>query len=150
MDNLPELRDIHLPIEGVSVFPLAMGWWFVILAVVGVFFAYYLFKFIWRTSAKIYAHQLLKKLQDKHNLDSAIKMSEILRRICIRKYPQAVALSGKEWIDFVNAKSKKKLPPQVALLLEQAPYMKNDNNSVKPEDVAKLWQFCRLWIGENL
>lgn len=28
MDNLPELRDIHVP-DGVSAFPPAYGWWVV-------------------------------------------------------------------------------------------------------------------------
>ena len=150
MDNLPELRDIHLPSEGVSFFPPAKGWWIILAVTLGILLTYYLCKLIWRTSAKIYAYRLLKDLKDKTNLDSAIKMSEILRRICIRKYPQAVALSGKEWIDFINSKSKKKLPQQVALLLERAPYMKNDDNSFDQNDVIKLWHFCRLWIGENL
>ena len=33
-DNLPELRDIHLP-DGVSAFPLAYGWWVIGLSIIG-------------------------------------------------------------------------------------------------------------------
>ena len=31
MDNLPNLRDIHIP-DGVSAFPPAYGWWVMLLA----------------------------------------------------------------------------------------------------------------------
>ena len=32
-DNLPELRDIHLP-EGVSFFPPAYGWYVIVITVI--------------------------------------------------------------------------------------------------------------------
>ena len=36
MDNLPELRDIHLPSTDISVFPLAYGWWLVLATIVAI------------------------------------------------------------------------------------------------------------------
>ena len=39
MDNLPELRDIHLPSDGVSIFPLAYGWWGLLLLAIAMIFA---------------------------------------------------------------------------------------------------------------
>ena len=32
-DNLPELRDIHLP-EGISAFPPAYGWYVITIAII--------------------------------------------------------------------------------------------------------------------
>ena len=46
MDNLPELRDIHLP-EGVSAFPPAYGWWVILFGVLLLFGLYELWK-LWR------------------------------------------------------------------------------------------------------
>ena len=42
-DNLPELRDIHLP-DGVSAFPPAYGWWVVLLAILSIVAAVKLIK----------------------------------------------------------------------------------------------------------
>lgn len=103
MDNLPELRDIHLP-EGVSAFPPAYGWWVILLGVLLLFGLYELWK-LWRQkSKKRYALQLLGNAKASNVVDEAREMSEILRRICIFKYPEAAALFGRPWIDFLNSR----------------------------------------------
>ena len=96
-DNLPELRDIHLP-DGVSAWPLGYGWWVILLLLIGVVVLYYLFK-LWRLkSQKLYAVKLLNSTDDKNVVNSAAAISEILRRICVYKYPQAAALKSQDWI----------------------------------------------------
>ena len=150
MDNLPELRDIHLPLEKISAFPPAYGWWLIVLVIAGLIALYYAAVVIRRTSAKIYARYLLKNLQNKNTLLTAVKISELLRRICIRKYPQAVGLSDKEWINFLNAKTKHPLQEKAAELLKNAPFMPQDSLLFEADDVKDLWNFCYHWIGENL
>lgn len=150
MDNLPELRDIHLPSEDISVFPLAYGWWLLPLMAVGIYLLYMGCKYLRRTSAKIYANHLLRPLRDIPDLTAAIKMSEILRRICVRKYPQAVALCGDEWIKFLNEKSKSHLTDKDAQLLLNAPCMSAASFTYTTDEVMRLWLFCRNWIGDNL
>ena len=104
-DNLPELRDIHLP-DGVSFWPLGYGWWVILLSLIGVIVLYHLFKF-WRLkSQKLYAIRLLKSVDEKNVVNSAAAVSEILRRICVYKYPQASALTGRDWINFLNTHAK--------------------------------------------
>ncbi len=150
MDNLPELRDIHLPSEDISIFPLAYGWWYILAGMVILVIGSYLIRWIRRTSALLYARHLLKPLKDENNIMAAVKMSEILRRICIRKYPEAVALADNQWIEFINSKTKKPLTGKVAELLKNAPFVPEDSQMYTPNDVADLWQFCSHWIGENL
>ena len=94
MDNLPELRDIHLPDEAISFFPLAYGWWVLLLLIVAAVILFKIIGIIIRKSAKIYARKLLTGLQPHYNTASIVKMSEILRRICVRRYPEAVSLFG--------------------------------------------------------
>lgn len=48
MDNLPELRDIHIP-DGVSAFPPAYGWWVVLAGVVALFLLAELFLILRRS-----------------------------------------------------------------------------------------------------
>jgi len=148
--NLPELRDIHLPSDEISVFPLAYGWWGILLLAVTLFFLIKLILWIRKTSAAIYARKLLQGLHDNHSLSAVVKMSEILRRVCIRQYPQAVSLFGDDWIAFLNSKSKKQLDEQTAELLKNAPFMQEDSADYSAEKQQKLWRFCYDWIGENL
>ena len=91
----------------------------------------------------------MNKYAKENTLDAAISMSEILRRICIKKYPYAVSLNGKEWSDFLCSKSKHPLGKSAAFLLQTAPYRKEDD-SISVQDIEELRRFCFNWVGENL
>ena len=103
-----------------------------------------------KQSKKLYARYLLNKFAKENTLTSAVAMSEILRRICIKKYPEAVALSGQKWTDFLISKGKHKLSEQALLLLQTAPYRSKEETSFAPHDISDLRRFCHDWIGENL
>ena len=148
-DNLPELRDIHLP-DGVSIWPPAYGWWFILAAVILIWFSGRLFSFLRLKSKKIYAGRLLRETAFEKPVVAAAKMSEILRRICVVKYPQALSLSGKEWTDFLSLHAREALSEKMANLLQNAPYMPEDDDKVTDEDLKNLKDFCERWIGENL
>jgi len=150
IDQLAGLRDIHLPDGGVPFFPLAYGWWSVLLALVGGYFAWVYLNKLWRASARLYARRILNSIKEDTNLAAAVKISEILRRACLRKYPDAVALVGDEWIEFLNQKAKYPLDKQAAELLKNAPFMAESEKSFDADDMRRLWDFCYDWIGDNL
>ena len=104
-DNLPQLRDIHLPPD-VSWWPIAYGWWLIVALVVLGVCLFYLIKYLRKKSKKLYAMHLLKNIQNDSAVLAISSMSEILRRICIYKYPQAVSLTGEEWESFLLSKTK--------------------------------------------
>lgn len=147
-DNLPELRDIHLP-ESISAFPPAYGWWVILAGIVLLVCLFYLIKKLRRRSKKRYALSLLEAYSA-DTIAAAAGMSEILRRICLLKYKQAAALFGKEWIEFLNQHSKQKLSAKAAELLINAPYINSDSKIYHQADIAGLRRFCQNWIGENL
>ena len=149
-DNLPDLRDIHLPTEGISAWPPAGGWWALLLAIVLGIVLFKLMHWLRAKSAKLYAQHLLKNIEGQNDLAAAVKMSEILRRVCRHKYPEAVALSGQEWIDFLNEKSARKLDEKTAVLLQYAPFMPENEADFAMAEMRKLWHFCFEWIGANL
>lgn len=148
-DNLPELRDIHLP-DGVSYFPFAYGWWLIAVAIIGSFALYQLVRFLLQKSKKRYALRLLNDIYCSNSLKAAASMSEILRRVCISKYPFAASFSGNEWINFLNSHSQSKLSAKTAELLLNAPYMPENSSHFQTSDVTSLRIFCQKWIGENL
>ena len=148
-DNLPELRDIHLP-DGVSAWPLGYGWWVILLFIIGAFVLYQLFQ-LWRLkSQKLYAVRLLKSIDEKNVVNSAAAISEILRRICVYKYPQAAVLKGQDWINFLNDHSKSSINGKEADLLLNSPYMPSESALFDNNNLQKLKAFCYRWIGENL
>ncbi len=61
-----------------------------------------------------------------------------------------MALSGQEWINFVNGHAKMKLSEQTAQLLENAPYAPRSSLLFSEENIKNLRLFCQNWIGENL
>ena len=148
-DNLPELRDIHLP-DGVSAFPPAYGWWVILAVALLTGLLLYAAAIIRKKSKKLYALHLLKNIYCNNTIRSAVEMSAILRRICVYKYPDAAVLFGREWLDFLNAHCKSKLEGRPAQLLLDAPYIRPDAKGYKSADVIELRLFCQAWIGENL
>lgn len=149
MDNLPELRDIHLP-DGAAAWPPAYGWWALLAALMVLTALYYLIILIRRKSKKLYALRLLRNIYCNNSVDAVVQMSEILRRICIFKYPGAAVLYGKDWLEFLNKHSKTKLAGKPAQLLADAPYLPPQARGYSVADVTALRQFCAAWIGENL
>ena len=149
MDNLPELRDIHIP-DGVSAFPPAYGWWVILAGVVVLFLLTELILFLRRASKKLYARRLLQNITSSSSVNAAVQMSEILRRICVYKYPEAAALNGRAWLEFLNAHSPIALTGKPAELLINAPYVPADTKGYSTSDLAAQRRFCNLWIGENL
>ena len=148
-DNLPELRDIHLP-DGVSAFPPAYGWWVILATIIALVALVYMISVIRRKSKKLYALHLLQNIYCNNTIASAVEMSGLLRRICIFKYKEAITLSGINWIKFLNSKTKKPLADKTAELLLNAPYIPQNSKGFAQSDVIALRQFCKNWIGENL
>lgn len=147
-DNLPELRDIHLP-EGVSAWPPAYGWWVILAALLAAVIGFKIIRQIIRKSRKKYALRLLAQYP-MNDIFAAREISKILRRICMLKYRTAAALFGQEWLDFLNAHAKHKLYGRAAELLLNAPYVNPESNNYNRNEVDELREFCRDWIGENL
>ena len=148
-DNLPELRDIHLP-DGVSFFPPAYGWWVILGCIIFLIASYHLIKTVIRKSKKLFALKALKNIDSGDVVDDAIKISELLRRICVYKYKEAITLFGKEWTEFLNNHCKEPIDDAASELLMNAPYISEKSNTYSSIDLDNLKKFAKVWIGENL
>ena len=148
MNNLPEIKDIHIP-DAVSVFPLAYGWWVIIAFIIALFFLIKIVLFIIKTSKKHYALKELKSIDVSNGIDAVINISNLLRRICIGKYPEASSLYGKDWVEFLT---KKNIPisKDAASLLIYAPFMDKNTKKYKIKTIEEIKDFCKKWIGDNL
>ncbi len=129
--SLP-LRDIHLP-DPVSWWPLAPGWWALLLLLV--IFVLSTTYFIRRyrnhkISALYLAKQELARIetdfninQDKSNLIK--ELSELIRRLSISIFPreESAGLTGEEWLKFLDQYSdKNEFDNGIGRVLIEAPY----------------------------
>lgn len=147
MDNLPLLRDIHLP-GPVPRFPLGYGVIiFLALLAAVVLLSPYLRK-LYLKSKKRYALILLKNMNES-NIQNLCAISELLRRICKLKYKSAVALYGHDWAAFLNEKSSLKLPEKLMRLLIDAPYAPK-NIQISKSDFEAIQNFAASFVETNL
>lgn len=149
MDNLPEIRDIHIP-DGVSLFPIAYGWWVILACLIGIILLIKFIALAIRTSKRIYALKQLKNINTDTPVAAAIKISELLRRICHFKFKKASALYGDDWIKFLNEHTSHKISDDCAKLLIYAPFMNIEDKSYSQQTAEELKTFCKHWIGANL
>ena len=149
MDNLPELKDIHIP-DGVSAFPPAYGWWILLFAIILLPIIIRFARLAHKKSRRYFASNYIKKIDENHAVAGAIKISELLKRICVYKYPEAVNMFGKRWIEFLNAHAKNDISGQTAELLSNAPYIDKNSDKYDRQNLIELKNFALKWIGENL
>ena len=104
------LRDLHLP-EAIGWWPLAPGWWFLIL-VVAAGIVYFLYRSIrkWRHNAlRRVALRELSRIQKEYRngvdeITLAIELSELLRRTMLAYAPrnEVAGLTGKHWLQWLD------------------------------------------------
>ena len=130
-ESLP-LRDIHLP-DPVSWWPLAPGWWalMVLIVMVVLLIAYCIRRYRnHKISALYLVKQELERIktdfninQDKSNLVK--ELSELIRRLSISIFPreESAGLTGEEWLKFLDQYSdKNEFDNGIGRVLIEAPY----------------------------
>ena len=155
MDNqvshvLQQLKDIHLPTP-IHVWPLAPGWYVVIVIV-----ALFLFVCLLKTWVAFKQRRAKKQaLKELHDLKIRyakpgqsqlilIELSALLRRIAIVSFPdQKVAgLYGMAWMQFLdNVSGRTDFTQGVGQLLMSAPYQR-----YKVDDAQALFACVQTWI----
>lgn len=96
---LNQLRDIHLPTE-IGIFPLACGWYFVLIAL-GFVIIFILYQWLrWQTLKR----QLLtiQKLNSQQQPQAII---QLLKYYCVQHQPDiAPRLHGMDWVNWLEHK----------------------------------------------
>jgi len=120
-DPLSQLADIHLP-DPVSIWPLAPGWWFVIILILAglCWLAFQsLQKFILNQRLQSAQRELEKAIQayretvskkdsdeNKAGLDYLYAVNAVLNRVALYTDPkrsrEIAKLTGKEWLDYLD------------------------------------------------
>jgi hypothetical protein len=112
-NQLLALADIITP-QGVSWWPLAMGWW---ISIVIIFITTLVLLATYRRHQKKWGYRrealtLLRRYKrDSKATDTAVRYLECLKRSAISAYPNSDvdALYGKAWLHFLNRQTPKPL-----------------------------------------
>ncbi len=106
--NLNNLVDIVMS-EPVSIWPLAMGWWFM-LALIAIWSTAWVTQCVQRWKQNRYrreAIKLLKQIESTSKNQKArtlVQLDALLKRVALAAYPRArvASLSGQSWIKFLE------------------------------------------------
>lgn len=153
----PLLEQLH-DIEGldfISSWPLAIGWWVLIImgifmaGAIGSFAAYKLaFKRSWRNDTFQKLALLEKNLSDATARETVIALSEYLRRIAIRRFPrnECAGLAGKAWLKWLASHDPKKFDwEKRGILLIEVPYAPV-NDRLSAGQIKDLIRAVRDWV----
>lgn len=150
------LRDIHLP-DPVSWWPIAPGWWLLIITVLITAAIIFLSRKIYRSKQlkrDIHAEldvikQQFQKTENRSQL--AKSLSILLRRASISFYPakDIAGLTGESWLAYLdntnaNPIKDKKLQSETGRALLTAPYL--PENATLDFDTQGLIDLCESWL----
>jgi len=150
------LRDIHLP-EPISWWPLAPGWWLLLVSALLILCALYLVIKIYRsrqlkrdiTTELERIKQQFQQTQNKSQL--AKSLSILLRRASISYYPKTniAGLTGKHWLAYldktnIKLSEKTSFKSNAGKVLLSAPYL--PENTELDFDAQLLINLCESWL----
>lgn len=150
------LRDIHLP-DPVSWWPIAPGWWLLIITVFITAVIIFLFRKIYRSKQlkrDIHAEldvikQQFQKTENRSQL--AKSLSILLRRASISFYPakNIAGLTGENWLAYLDSTNAnpikdKKFQSETGQALLTAPYL--PENATLDFDTQGLINLCESWL----
>lgn len=151
---LEQLHDIE-GIDLISFWPLAIGWWILIIAALALIGGAGCALWYWVAFRRSWKHDTLTKLAGLENhlngetaRDILIDLSEYLRRIALRRFSRAecAGLMGDEWLQWLSHRDPKKFDwKNKGKLLIDAPYAPRiDQQSI--HQIKELIHAVREWV----
>lgn len=151
---IEQLHDIE-EIDPIAVFPLALGWWFLILCGSVVFLLIiWLIKWrvdylkSWKKDALTKLTLLEKKLSPSTSAETIVTLSEYLRRIVLRRFPreECAGLVGDAWLQWLEKQDPKQFAwRDKGKILIDTPYAPR-HIELPLEQVQELIQATRYWV----
>lgn len=151
---LDKLADIHLP-DGVSWWPLAPGWWFLLALLVICVIGF----FIWRRHKAQNAYRIIAQhqlagiyadYQQTQNTAAYLQaLSLLLRRTALTAHPHSfnASIKGNEWLQWLDSvcpETKGAFSGESGSALLVGPYQKNPQT-----DISELQQLSAQWIAQH-
>jgi hypothetical protein len=151
----PLVEQLH-DIEGldlISWWPLAIGWWVVIMIglfifCASVYFLVYILKTSWKKDAFQKLTRLEKELSETTARETVMDLSEYLRRIALQRFSrkECAGLTGQAWLKWLTTNDPKNFDwEKKGNLLIEVPYAPA-NISLSVKQIKDLIQAVRRWV----
>ena len=151
MNTTPLVLEDIIPPQDISVWPLALGWW--LLLIIGITVIAFMVVIIKRHRKKWEYRKHALSLLDNHyqqwhlngdNAESLQALTRILKRTAMTAYPQGqlASLYGHQWVDFLNQQTKQPLfNHELSQAIEKGLYQ-----SQPQVDISHFYHCCQRWI----
>ncbi len=152
------LRDIR-GLDAVSVWPLAPGWWLLIIALIVAAIALFLLSKApiaalfssgdWRGDARHLLGDLKRRLPSLDGRSAASEFSELMRRIAMARTArdECAGLSGADWLDWLSANDPGGFDwREHGRLIIEAPYAPI-GTSLNMDDMGRLIDAAANWLA---
>jgi hypothetical protein len=151
---LEKLHDIE-GLDPISWWPLAIGWWILIIiaillvCAIAWFMAYqFTFKRSWRNETFQKLLYLEKNLTDATARETVIAISEYLRRIALQRFSreECAGLVGEDWLKWLTLHDPKNFNwEKKGILLIEVPYAPSCY-TLSTHQIKDLIQAVRHWV----
>lgn len=151
---LEQLHDID-GLDTISWWPLSIGWWIVIalavaLSIMLLCYAVYRISFMrsWKSDTLQKLTRLEKNLSETTARETAIALSEYLRRIALRRFSrkECASLIGEKWLTWLSEHDPKQFDWKIkGIFLINLPYAP-ENATVAVEEVNDIIQATKNWV----
>lgn len=148
--DLSHLKGLHVP-PSPDIFPLAIGWWLVILLLVVLMMgALYLF-YRWRFSTKRYVKRRFDEIANLSDARSVLLgLNTLAKQVAIALYGRSkvAPLYEKEWIDLLNSTGSNIFSKEYVDLLQKSMYAKE--NIVPDSQKTRIISDYKKWFKKIL
>lgn len=154
---LAQLKDIHLPAD-VSWWPLAPGWYVLLVLMIVLVFFSAVFYWHWRNQrlSKKQALKILSAYQEQYQNGQnpqlvCAQISELLKRVALVYFPrhQVASLTGDAWVAFLDETGKKTPFKKARYELAELPFEKEKNIVKKNLLIDELFEWSSKWIQQR-
>ncbi len=162
-----QLEDIHLP-DPISFWPLAPGWWLLLLGLIAIACSVLWFFHTQRRADSWLAQRRVRRavhisIEDAYthwqshqdNARYCTDLNHVLKRYCRYRYTRehsVLSLSGHHWVDFLESSSSVRFTSGQRQALAEGLYQKPDeqNRILDSEHQAEsLKAICLQWLATN-
>jgi hypothetical protein len=153
--SLQNLNDIVLPAT-VDWWPLASGW-YVLLGLILIVLSWLAFRAVQHRIANRYRREAMRELQrlsegvqNKASRDASLRqLPVLLKRTALSAYPrsQVAALSGDNWLVFLNSRLKKPVfTNSASISLEKISYSTGELSAIDSQAATELIAASLQWV----
>lgn len=130
--DLSQLKGLHIPTTP-NIFPLAIGWWLIIICLLILLLGVYFLIYAWVHSLRRQVMRQLKKIkQISDTKEMLISLNQLAKQLAISRFgrEKVAPLYEKEWVTFMNFSAKKDIFSKEYIdLLHKSMYAKKNDVS---------------------